>query len=167
MHYKRIHIIGPSGSGKTELATRLSNLLGYPTFNLDHLAYADASEGNFKNPRSRAERLSAVEDYSKLPSWIAEGAYFSWVGRSFKNADIIVLLRPPCHIREHNLRKRHLSLSKNEENIRLNYLLEQNSSFDKLYDERIAGFIQLYHDKLKEFTGSGKAYKFFVRINKK
>ncbi len=167
MHYNRIHIIGPAGSGKTELALRLSNLLGFPAFNLDHLAFIDAAEGTFEQPRSRIERLSAVEDYSKLPSWIAEGTYFSWVGKSFKNADIIVYLNSPHHIRAYNLRQRHSSLSNNDSNTRLNYLLEQSSSFDSLYNGRISGFLQPFHGKLKEFTGPGKAYKFFIRLCQK
>lgn len=167
MNYKRIHIIGPAGSGKTELATRLSSLLCYPAFSLDHLAYTDAAEGTFEKPKSRTERLSAVGGYSELPCWITEGAYFSWVGKSFKKADIILFLNPPLHIRANNLRQRHPTLSNNEANTRLSYLLEQTSSFDTLYDKRISGFLQPFHDKLRKFTGPGKAYKFLARLNQK
>lgn len=167
MQYNRIHIIGPAGSGKTELAARLSKLFGHPTLNLDCLAYTDAISGTFEQPRSRTERLASVENYSKLEYWIAEGAYFSWLGKSFKHAEIIVRLNPPSHIRAHNLRRRHSSFNNNEVNTRLSHLLEQNSSFDALFNQRISGFLQPFNDKLKTFTGPGKAYKFFARLNHK
>jgi adenylate kinase family enzyme len=161
----RLHIIGGPGSGKSELAARLAALIDAPTIQLDDIAFHGGASGRFDNPTTRVSRIKLVDEYSSEPRWIAEGVYFSWVGKSFREAHQIIVLKTPEHIRAHNIRQRMRARGKCISTAdHLNYLLQKNCEYDLLFQERIAGFLIPFQDKVRVFSGSGKAYKHFQRV---
>lgn len=160
----RIHIIGGPGSGKSELASRLYGLTKAPISRLDEIAYFDAAAGSFTNPRDRLSRIKLVNAYSCQPRWIAEGVYFSWLGKSFREAQHIVVLQTPFHLRAENIRQRHDARPAIGEAGQLEYLLSKNREYDLLFESRIAGFLKPFSDKVSVFLGPGKAYKHFKRL---
>lgn len=163
--FNRIHVIGGPGSGKSELADYLSTLMMAPVIRLDEIAFLDAAQGSFNAPSERAIRLRKVEDYSEQPRWVAEGVYFSWLGKSFRNAQHIVVLMTPSHVRAHNIRKRILASPEHSRfHEQLSYLLSRNEEYDELFASRIAGFLRPFEDKIRIFTGPRKARKHFKRL---
>lgn len=163
--FDRIHIIGGPGSGKSELASYLSTLTMAPVIRLDEIAFLDAALGSFDAPSERAIRLRKVENYSEQPRWVAEGVYFSWLGKSFRNAQNIVVLMTPSHVRAHNIHQRILaSPEPSTLQGQLSYLLSKNNEYDALFASRIAGFLRPFKDKIRVFTGPGKARKHFKRL---
>ncbi|WP_051959355.1 hypothetical protein [Janthinobacterium sp. RA13] len=145
---KRLHVLGGPGSGKTALAKIICELSGLPHIELDHMAYADS---DFFRPRCREDRLAAVKTYSSKEAWVAEGVYFSWIGRSLKYADRIYHLTIDQVERQRNIDAK-LSLrfpERDERHARhLAMLSLSNSEYDALYKNRIEGFLKPVRDKL-------------------
>lgn len=95
----KIHIIGPSGSGKSYLARKLSQQYSIPAWSLDDLFW---DNNGYSGKRAPEERDAMFEKILREEQWIIEGVQHSWVGRAFKDADVIALLEPPallCRIR--------------------------------------------------------------------
>ncbi|WP_124412263.1 hypothetical protein [Pseudomonas synxantha] len=162
---ERIHIIGGPGSGKSELATRLSVLMPAPVVRLDEIAYNDAALGAFGSPTDRDLRLRRVDEYSQQSCWIAEGVYFSWLGKSFREAQHIILLQTPVHIRAHNIQQRLKALPDTAtKQAHLEHLLRKNDEYDELFESRISGFLSPFEVKIRVFSGPGKACKHFKRL---
>ncbi len=157
----RVHIIGPSGSGKSTIARRLSRLINAPVQSLDKIAYADAHAGGYRQARSRGDRIKEVRSYCSGERWIAEGAYFQWLGGSFKHADIIIVLKVPADIRDRNLVNRHAD---NEDPEVLSRLRRASQEFDALLDSRIKSFLRPYQSKVKVFSSPRKVFKYFRRL---
>lgn len=147
---KRIHILGGPGSGKTLIATKLCHVLRSRHIELDRIAYVDL---DYSSPRDRCSRLAAVEEYSKQATWVAEGVYFSWVGRSLKYADRIIHLSVGHAKRSVNIEEKLMLRfpekinSYDEHRTRL---LCSNDEYDELYRTRISGFLRPFRSKLFE-----------------
>jgi len=90
---QKIYIIGPVGSGKTTFATRLSNKLNIPMYELDTVVWDDAS-GNVK--RTKDEINTLFENIICRDSWIIEDVGREKFVRGVKDADIVyyINLRP-------------------------------------------------------------------------
>ncbi len=87
----RILILGPSGSGKTSLASRLSDDLHIPAYDLDDIFWVR------KYDRKRNERRceEMLTELARKPQWIIEGAYSRWIEPAVKASDYVVLLDIP------------------------------------------------------------------------
>ncbi|WP_432824056.1 hypothetical protein [Stenotrophomonas indicatrix] len=128
---------------------------------MDKIAYADAHLGGYRQIRSREERIAMVRSYYSGESWIAEGAYFQWLGGSFKYADLIIVLRVPADIRERNLGNRHAG---NEDPEVLSRLCRASHEFDALLDSRVETFLRPYQSKVKVFSSPRRVFKYFRRL---
>jgi adenylate kinase family enzyme len=132
---KKIHIIGGPGSGKTFVAKTISEKFGIPHLDLDDIFWDKTSGyGNKADEQSRNEKLERFLDQS---SWVVEGVYYQWLGESFDQADIIVILRTSRWLRHWRIirrfvqRKLGLEYSKSESLRSLVDLLKYNHSFDR------------------------------------
>lgn len=95
----KIHIIGGPGSGKTWLAQHLSTKFNAPTFDLDDIFW-DRRANHYGIKASPKERDSELLTILKRDSWIIEGVYYSWLMKSFKVSDLIVVLQTAMLLRD-------------------------------------------------------------------
>ena len=103
----KIHIIGCSGSGKTYLAKQLSEKLDIPRFDLDYIQWDNSIGGyGIKMPLEKRDRLLC--DILQNDNWIIEGVYYSWVEKSFEDADRIYVLDMPKYLYKFRIIKRSL-----------------------------------------------------------
>ena len=93
----KIHIIGCSGSGKTYLAKQLSEKLNIPRFDLDDIQW-DNSTGGYGVKIPPEKRDSLLCGILQNDNWIIEGVYYSWVEKSFEDADKIYVLDVPKYL---------------------------------------------------------------------
>lgn len=100
----KIHIIGSVGSGKTTLARRLSKELNIPFYELDNVVWERGErEDRRRSPEERDELLLTI---IRSEQWIIEGVHLDWVGDSFQQADLIILVDPPYRTRQRQIIKR-------------------------------------------------------------
>lgn len=90
----KIRIIGCSGSGKTYLAKRLSERYNIPNFDLDDIQW-DNNQNSYGVKMPIEKRNQMLNDILQQPDWIIDGVYYSWVQKSFEDADIIYVLDTP------------------------------------------------------------------------
>jgi len=87
----KIRIIGPCGSGKTYIAKELSRKYNTPYYELDNLVW-NRTEVQRRNPVEVRDAL--LMDILRQDSWIIEGVHYKWGMDSFRQADIIVIIKP-------------------------------------------------------------------------
>ncbi|MBN3161962.1 hypothetical protein H5A40_03255 [Pectobacterium brasiliense] len=144
----KIHIIGGPGSGKTVLARNIASRLNCGILHLDDVAYCN---GNYDMPTMRKHRLAEVSRFTKYKAWVIEGVYFSWAGSGFKHCDKIFYLSVDKNIRKENILKKleeRFYLSVDDFEKQKARLLKANAEYDKLFDERISGFLKRFEDKV-------------------
>lgn len=148
----KIHIIGCSGSGKTYLAKCLSKKLNIPRFDLDDIQWDNTTNSyGVKMPVDKREAL--FEEILKNDSWIIEGVYYSWVGRSFKEADVIYLLDMPKYIYKSRIilrfikRKVGIEKGKKETLKSVINLLKWTDTFQNKNLKEIKNILENYGDK--------------------
>lgn len=88
----KIRIIGPCGSGKTYIAKELSRKYSVPYYELDNLIWNRTEEEQHRNPVEVRDAL--LMDILQQDSWLIEGVYYKWGMDSFRQADIIVIIKP-------------------------------------------------------------------------
>ncbi|MBQ3547279.1 MAG: DNA topology modulation protein FlaR [Clostridia bacterium] len=101
----KIRIIGCSGSGKTYLAKRLSEKYSIPNFDLDDIQW-DNSQNSYGVKMPIEKRNQMLNDILQQPNWIIEGVYYTWVQKSFEDADIIYVLDTPKWLYEFRIIRR-------------------------------------------------------------
>jgi adenylate kinase family enzyme len=135
MPARRIHIIGGPGSGKTSVATRLSEITGTPITDLDDIFW-DRGSSTYGVRATPASRDAALGRVLARPDWIIEGVYHSWLGRSFAESELVILLNVSVVVRDLRIlwrfAKRKLGLvpSKKETGPDLLQLLRWNHQYD-------------------------------------
>ncbi len=103
----KIHIIGCSGSGKTYLAKRLSKKYSIKHYDLDDIQWDNSSDNyGVKMPIEKRDKMLC--DILSNYNWIIEGVYYSWVEKSFENADKIYVLDMPKYLYKFRIIKRSL-----------------------------------------------------------
>ena len=93
----KIYIVGSVGSGKTTLARKLSDQLGIPHYETDNFVWSRHPDGDIRNSIEVRDRLFRQAVHSS--SWIIEGVHIHWNKEGFKQADSIIFLDLPLHIR--------------------------------------------------------------------
>ncbi|HIF72991.1 MAG TPA: hypothetical protein EYQ61_10610 [Dehalococcoidia bacterium] len=102
---RRIYIAGGSGVGKTTLMKQLSEVVGSPAFELDHLLWTKigTDEG-----LSESERIAVVHKIAIQPAWIAEGVYVGWAQELWREADLVIYIRSRLRVMLWRVFLRHL-----------------------------------------------------------
>lgn len=157
----RIHLMGGPGSGKSYLAAKISDRYDLPHISLDEIAY----QNKFCTaPRTRQERLNMVSTYSQRSCWVAEGVYFSWVGKSLKYAEIIIILKTNAEKRASNIFSKLEKQFQNNLNSvahleQLDRLMTSNLEYDELFEKRVSGFIKPFANKILVFNSADEALR--------
>ena len=100
---------------------------------------------------SRSEKLNQVLSQE---NWIIEGVYYKWLADSFRDADLIIILKPPVLIRQWRIFKRFLKrkfLLGQFRKESLSSFIEMfwwNQKFDKDNMVRILGYTSEYKAKI-------------------
>lgn len=164
----KLRIIGPSGSGKTYLAEALSGRLGIPAYDLDGILW-DNSGMRSGIKRDAAERDALFSGLVGRDDWIIEGVQYSWTGRSFSDADGIILLDPPrllCRIRivrRFLKRKFKRSSRRNESLDSVVKLLKWTGKFYRVNLPEIREALEPYSQKTIELKTKKEIRAFLVR----
>ncbi|MHA6531256.1 P-loop NTPase family protein [Paenibacillus sp. BAC0078] len=93
----RIRIIGSCGSGKSYIAKELSRRYEIPCYETDNFVW-DRSIENCRN--SVEVRDAQLAEAVASSEWIIEGAHYKWGSESFRQADVIFLIRPGRVVRD-------------------------------------------------------------------
>jgi adenylate kinase family enzyme len=93
----KIYIVGSVGSGKTTLARKLSDALRVTHYETDNFVWSRHPDGDMRNSIEVRDHLFVQAVQSS--SWIIEGVHIDWNEEGFKQADAIVFLDLPLHIR--------------------------------------------------------------------
>lgn len=136
----KIHIIGGAGSGKTYIAKIISDKYNLKSFDLDNIFWDNSLESyGVKNPEDIRKRM--LNEILDNKSWIIEGVYSSWLQESFKQADIIFVLKPNIYLQHYRVtvrfikRKLGIMSNKKKETIKgLIDLIKWNHGYNKKMD---------------------------------
>lgn len=93
----KMYIVGSVGSGKTTLARKLSAQFGVPHYETDNFVWSRHPDGDLRN--SIEVRDGLFLQAVRSSSWVIEGVHIDWNEEGFKQADSIVFLDLPLHIR--------------------------------------------------------------------
>lgn len=155
---KRIHIFGGPGSGKTFLAEKLSERLAIQRYDLDDLFWGgNTNTFSIKaEPKVRNKKLNSI---IKKKEWITEGVYGGWTKPCFKEAELIIILKPKTFIRQLRLIRRFLKrkffLAKNKKKETFNgflNLLKWSKSYYMNNFPDISKEIEPYEEKTMTIT---------------
>lgn len=95
---EKIMIVGPVGSGKTTLARQLAKEQGLPFYELDNLIWNRLPEGDQRF--TKKESTQKLKNILNRNTWIIEGTTTQpWIKPALMEAEIILLLLPPYHVR--------------------------------------------------------------------
>ena len=153
----KIHITGGPGSGKTFLAGQLSEQYGIPRYDLDDIMWDNASDA-YGTKRDARERDALLNGILEKDDWITEGAYYSWCGRCFEEADRIILLSVPRRTYRHRIilrfLRRRLGLEKGKKETlkSLSALLKWADRFQQVNLAEIRKLLEAYPDKCEYRT---------------
>ncbi len=149
----KIHIIGCSGSGKTYLAKHLSGKFNIPRFDLDDIYWDNTADFyGVKTPVDK--RSSMFKGILKNDNWIIEGVYYSWVGQSFNDSDIIYVLDIPEYLYKYRIilrfikRKLGIEKGKKETFKSVIDLLKWTDKFQNKNMKEIKHILENYGDKV-------------------
>lgn len=93
----KIRIIGGCGSGKSYIARALSRKYGIPHFETDNFVWERGEVQVRRSPEARdAELYRAMSG----AAWIIEGVHYKWGLESFRQADLIVVIKPNKYSRD-------------------------------------------------------------------
>jgi len=101
----KIHILGGPGAGKTYLSKKLSKKLHIKSYNLDKIVW-DKKSHYFDKQIPKKQRDKKLANILKNESWIIEGVYYEWLLKSFRKADLIIILKPHVFLRNLQIIKR-------------------------------------------------------------
>lgn len=164
---RRIHIIGNCGSGKSYLAKKIGHQLNIPVTDLDQVFWNnDAKQHGTIRPQ--IERDKMLENVLSKSEWILEGIYYTWLQKSFEQADIIIIIQPNEFIRNYYLiirfLKQKLGIIRSKKDSFKSFLALMSWA-NKYSSEKMPALIettQPYHEKRYFFKTADQAFEFLV-----
>lgn len=166
---KKIHIIGGGGSGKTYIANRLSKILDIICYDLDDVFW-DNDANTYGIKALEHVRDKKIEEILKNDSWIIEGVYHKWLFESFKNADIIFILRPNIYLQHFRcitrFIKRKLGILPSKKKNTLKSLIKMivwNHDYNKNKINEILEFLKEFNDKTVILKNNNDVLKYICK----
>jgi adenylate kinase family enzyme len=156
----RIRIIGGCGSGKSYIARELARIYGVPCYETDNFVWDRSGENTRNSPEVRDAQLAETV---AAESWIIEGVHHKWGIESFREADLIFLIKPNSYAQDARVIRRF---------IKTRLGLEQGNykqSFKNLYVmlfEWNRGFHKESIPAIMELTEAYKAKRIIVHNNR-
>ena len=121
----RIAIVGNSGSGKSTLASAIAQGRGWPTLDLDTVAWEPEKVAVARS--EAAARVDVERFCTSREEWIVEGCYANLVAVSLRHSPLLVFMHPGMERCLENCRRRpweaHKFRSRAEQDERLEALL--------------------------------------------
>ncbi|OJG98004.1 hypothetical protein RV18_GL003700 [Enterococcus termitis] len=168
---KKIMICGPVGSGKTTFAKKLAAKEKIQLVELDNLIWERNPRGDKRFTKEQSIQL--LQGTLATESWIIEGTTTQdWIKPAVAQADIILLLLPPYHVRLYRIFSRFIKQKRNVE--QANYtptfqLLKQMIVWNHHYEQKNIFELKRLNDSfpdkiivLKELDAYA-AYKIIIR----
>ncbi|MFC4411799.1 DNA topology modulation protein FlaR [Chungangia koreensis] len=153
----KIYVLGSVGSGKTTLARQLSAKLGIPHYETDNFVWSRHPEGDIRNSIEVRDSLFLQAIHSS--SWIIEGVHIDWNEEGFKQADIIVFLDLPLHIRRRQFILRYFRqiTGREQANYRPSFAMLKkmfvwNRYFEETMRPMLLGMLTPYKEKVIRIT---------------
>lgn len=148
---KKIHIIGSTGSGKTHLSREIARRFMIKHYDLDSVVWKKDEPGRKWPDEVRDLKLKEILSGD---SWIVEGVYHKWIGKSLESADLIVYLDPGVYVRDFRILyrfvKTRLGLEPSPYKQRLKGLVQMlawNHKFERVNKYEIFALLAQYQDK--------------------
>ncbi len=160
----KIRVIGCSGSGKTFLAKKLSQKYNIPHFDLDDLQW-DNSQNSYGVKMPIEKRNQMLDDILKQPDWIIDGVYYTWVQKSFEDADVIYMLDIPKWLYKFRIIKRFikrrvgLEKGKKETLKSVCDLLKWTNTFQNTNMKEIIGILEPHKEKVVNIKKKKEIYR--------
>ena len=104
----KLYIVGSVASGKSTLAEQLSGKTGLPCYHLDEIAHKKDPAGEFGNVRRAPEEREALFRAALAGDCILEDTGREMFLEGMRQADRIVVLELPYHVRAYRIVKRHI-----------------------------------------------------------
>jgi len=167
MKYKKIHIIGGPGSGKTYCSKRISKKFKIPVFDLDNIFW-DNNSDTYGTKTSYEKREKKLNQILKMDKYIIEGVYYSWLIKSFKTADLIIILNNSVWVRDFRITrrflKRKLGLVKSKKESLKDFinLVKWNHKYDKNNLKKAVTIIKSVNEKYFFFKSYNGIKKFLI-----
>lgn len=168
---KKIHIIGGAGSGKTYISKKLSKYLSIPLYELDNFFWSKETQHiNGKVPDNvRDEKLNKI---LKKDSWIIEGVFYSWLGKSFSDADVVFIIKPNIFLQNYRIIKRFIKRKLGLEKIiqretfkSLIQLIKWNHKYNQNIENEILTFIKQHSNKIVIIKNNEDILNYFSSCN--
>jgi len=160
----KIHILGGPGAGKTYLSKKLSKKLHIKSYNLDKIVW-DKKSHYFDKQIPKRTRDRKLEKILKNKSWIIEGVYYDWLLKSFRKADLIIIIKPNVFLRDMQIIKRFILKklgfvkAKKERLTDLISLLKWNHYYERVRLNETLKITQPFKEKRLFFKNAKQAFK--------
>ena len=156
----RIRIIGGCGSGKSYIAREVTRIYGIPCYETDNFVWARTVPDTRNTPEVRDARFAGVV---ATESWIIEGVHHKWGTDSFREADLIVLIKPNRYVQDWRVIRRFIKTRLGLE--QRNYKQSFKNLYVMLYEWN-RGFNNESIPAIMELTEPYKAKRIIVSHNR-
>lgn len=167
----RIYIIGAVGSGKSTFAGKLAQKLQIPHYETDNFVWQRRPGQDIR--RVEEERDSLFLQSAEMADWIIEGVHIGWTDGGLEQADFIVFLDMPFHLRTKRFilryfrQKAGLERANYRPNLKMLWkMFGWNRYFEETMKPEFLRKLERYPDKTLRLKSEKEADKFMGQIKR-